>query len=104
MIFFFICFCVYFFFGVLEFLYHCLTHKILTNKDKKDIAKRLDDTLNELKNPDGLMFDGEVLDKETADLIRSSLKNVLTTGKVLAKNKYTPKKYRNDEEWYMIEH
>ena len=64
----------------------------LSLKDQKDIARRLDDTLEALKNPDGLMFDGEILDEETAILIRSSLENVLTTGKVLAKKKYTPKK------------
>lgn len=74
------------------------TDNTLTPKDQKDIAKRLDDTLEALQNPDGLMFDGEVLDEETAALIKSSLENVLTTGKVLAKKKYTPKKYRKDNE------
>ena len=68
---------------------------IITIKDQKDIAKRLDDTLEALKNPEGLMFDGDVLDDDTAELLRSSLENVLTTGKILAK-KYTPKKYRKD--------
>lgn len=70
----------------------------LSQKDQKDIAKRLDDTLDALKNPNGLMFDGEILDEETAALIRSSLENVLVTGKMLAKKKYTPKKYRKDNE------
>lgn len=68
---------------------------ILNKKDELDIAKKLDETLELLNNSaDGLMFDGEPLDDETKELLRASLKNQLEMTKRLAKQKYTPKKYR----------
>ena len=45
---------------------------------------------------DGLMFDGEPLDEETRQLLRASLENQLEMTKRLAKQKFTPKKYRKD--------
>lgn len=67
----------------------------LTNKDERDISKKLQATLNELENTqDGLMFDGEPLDDITRELLLSSLKNSMEMGKKIAKQKFTPKKYR----------
>jgi len=43
---------------------------------------------------EALMFDGEPLDEETRELLRASLKNQLEMTKKIAKEKYTPKKYR----------
>lgn len=68
----------------------------LNKKDEKDIAKKLDETLGQLESSDGLMFDGEVLDDETKELLKISLENALRTAKVTAKKKFTPKKYKND--------
>ena len=68
----------------------------LNKKDEKDIAKKLDETLGQLESSDGLMFDGEVLDEETKELLKISLENALRTAKVTAKKKFTPKKYKND--------
>ena len=45
---------------------------------------------------DGLMFDGEPLDEETRQLLRASLENQLEMTKRLAKQKFTPKKYRKE--------
>lgn len=42
------------------------------------------------------MFDGQALDEETRRLLRASLQNQLVMGKKLAKQKFTPKKYRGD--------
>lgn len=68
----------------------------LTKKDERDIAKRLDAILGEMEGggKDGLMFDGEPLDEDTRELLRASLQNQLEMAKRLAKQKYTPKKYR----------
>lgn len=67
----------------------------LTKKDERDIAKKLDEMLGELGASDNaLMFDGEPLDDETRELLRASLKNQLEMTKLLAKQKFTPKKYR----------
>lgn len=67
----------------------------LTMEDKRDISKKLEETLDLLGNStDGLMFDGEPLDDETRELLRASLQNQLEMTKRIAKQKFTPKKYR----------
>lgn len=69
----------------------------LNARDRRDIAKRLESTLDLMdNNADGLMFDGEPLDEETRELLRISLQNQLEISKRLAKQKFTPKKYRKD--------
>ena len=57
----------------------------------------LNEVLDQLSGDSALMFDGEPLDDVTRDLLRDSLENQFRTAKVLAKQKYTPKKYRKDE-------
>lgn len=67
----------------------------LTKKDERDISKKLEETLNQLENSqDGLMFDGEPMDDITRELLLTSLRNSMEMGKKIAKQKYTPKKYR----------
>ncbi|MDY2734712.1 helix-turn-helix domain-containing protein [Intestinibacter sp.] len=67
----------------------------LNQKDEKDIAKNMSTILDQLQNQQSaLMFNGEVLDDETRELLASSLENSLRMGKIIAKEKYTPKKYR----------
>lgn len=67
----------------------------LTQKDKKDIKKALNETLNHLEDSqDGLMFDGEPIDDETRELLRISLESSMRLAKEIAKKKYTPKKYK----------
>lgn len=69
-----------------------------TQKDEKDIAKRLEETLEELENSQSaLMFSGEPLDSETRELLKASLENSIRIAKINAKQKFTPKKYRNNE-------
>ena len=71
----------------------------LSSKDEKDIEKALQDTLNQLENEqNGLMFSGQALDDETRELLKISLENSLRMAKITAKKKFTPKKYRADEE------
>ncbi|QOV18943.1 helix-turn-helix transcriptional regulator [Blautia liquoris] len=67
----------------------------LNAKDEKDIAKRLQDTLEDLENGQtALAFSGEPLDDETRELLKISLENSLRIAKINAKKKFTPKKYR----------
>lgn len=71
------------------------TQSTLSKKDEKDIAKRLEQTLDQLESDqDGLMFSGEPLDDETRELLKASLENSITIAKINAKQKFTPKKYR----------
>ena len=67
---------------------------VLTPKDERDISKKLNDTLEQLVSQDGLMFDGEVMDDETKELLKISLESAIRTAKITAKKKFTPKKYR----------
>lgn len=70
----------------------------LTEKDERDISKRLDQMLSDLESTQGaLMFDGEPLDDVTKELLIASLRKDLEMGKKIAKQKFTPKKYRKPE-------
>lgn len=69
----------------------------LTQKDEKDIAKRLEAALEDLENQqEALMFSGEPLDDHTRELLKASLENSIRIAKINAKEKYTPKKYKKD--------
>lgn len=70
----------------------------LTAKDERDISKKLEEALSQLESSqEGLMFQGEPLDDATKELIAISLKNSLEMGKRLAKQKFTPKKYKGEQ-------
>ncbi|PFW92244.1 transcriptional regulator [Bacillus pseudomycoides] len=69
----------------------------LSEKEKRDIAKDLEKTLEQLENSDeALMFDGEPIDEHTKEMIRISLENSMRMAKQLAKQKFTPNKYKKD--------
>ena len=70
----------------------------LNKKDERDIARRLEETLNLLESSDALMFNGEPLDQESAELLKTSLQNQYTLAKQIAKQKFAPKKYRTNNE------
>jgi transcriptional regulator with XRE-family HTH domain len=71
----------------------------LTQKDERDIQKELEKMIEGLSANSGYAaFDGETLDdmdEEDRDLLKASLENSLRLAKRLAKQKFTPKKYRN---------
>ena len=68
-----------------------------TPRDERDIAKRLEDALNDLENKqEALMFSGSPLDDETRELLKASIENSLRIAKINAKEKFTPKKYRKE--------
>ena len=87
------------YFGVsMDYLLNGVDEDGLSEKDNKDIARRLESTLEELENSqDGLMFSGEPLDDETRELLKASLENSIRIAKINAKQKFTPKKYRKDQ-------
>lgn len=74
----------------------------LTSKDERDIAKDLENIINNLENPDDsyAAFDGQTLDdldEEDRELLIHALEQSMKIAKRIAKKKYTPKKYRNEE-------
>lgn len=70
----------------------------LTKKDERDIQKRLQEMIDDLGNQEAYAaFDGqsfEDMDEEDRELLIASLENSLRLAKRLAKQKFTPKKYR----------
>lgn len=66
----------------------------LTEKDEKDIAKKLEAMMGELESSSPLSFMGEPMDEEDRELLRLSLENTLRMSREMAKKKFTPKKYR----------
>lgn len=70
----------------------------LTEKDERDIVKKLESILDSMDSDTALAFDGEPMDDETKDLVREAIESNLRLTKKLAKAKFTPKKYRKDKE------
>ncbi len=67
-----------------------------TRKDEQDIKQTLDKILNDMDSKSSMMFDGEEIemDDESKEFLRSSIENSLRVAKMIAKEKYTPKKYK----------
>lgn len=65
--------------------------------DERDIAKKMAAMIGDLNDgQEALMFNGEPLDEESKELLKQSLENSFRMAKLLAKKKYTPKKYKNN--------
>ena len=69
------------------------TSDSLSEKDEKDIAKTMSKLRDQLANEQGLMFDGEILDEETAKLLLEAIEQQEKMIKKINK-KYTPNKYK----------
>lgn len=72
-----------------------------TRKDERDVQKILTDMTEGLSNDSALAYmknGGEEIDEEDAELLRASLENVIRQSKLIAKAKFTPKKYRKDKD------
>ncbi|MGN8647929.1 helix-turn-helix domain-containing protein [Gracilibacillus sp. HCP3S3_G5_1] len=70
----------------------------LTDKDERDIQKELEKILNDFSNSGFAMADGsspDELDEEDRELLIASLEQSLRIAKRIAKQKFTPKKYRD---------
>lgn len=69
----------------------------LTPKDEREIARQLENMMNNLDDKTGFAaVGGTVEDENDRELLRASLEMALRLSKQIAKKKYTPKKYRKD--------
>jgi transcriptional regulator with XRE-family HTH domain len=71
----------------------------LTEKNEKDIQKKLEEIIEDMSKADALAFSkgSDPMSEETRQLLIISLENSLRLGKEMAKKKFTPKKYRNED-------
>lgn len=67
---------------------------VLSDKEERDLDKKVEDLLSAVDSDTGLMLDGQIMDDETREIFAMNLKNALRTTKLAAKAKYTPNKYR----------
>ncbi|MDG2979645.1 helix-turn-helix transcriptional regulator [Latilactobacillus curvatus] len=71
----------------------------LTEKDKRGIDKQIEDMMSGVSDNSLAYFqNGAELDDDDKRLMAASLRQVLETSRVLAKKKFTPKKYRDDHD------
>lgn len=66
----------------------------LNARDKRDIAKSLEDVMSKLESNGALAYGGEIGD-EDRELYKLAIQNALEMIKLKNKEKYTPKKYKN---------
>jgi len=66
----------------------------LTEKDRRDIARDLEDMMAHLESSGDLMFYGDPKSDEARESIRAAMKLGLEAAKLKNKELYTPKKYR----------
>lgn len=72
-----------------------------TRRDERDVQRILTDMTEGLSNNSALSYmknGGEEIDEEDAELLKASLENVIRQSKLLAKQKFTPKKYRKNKD------
>lgn len=67
----------------------------LSIKEEKDVARTMVKLKDQLRNQQGLMFDGEPMDEETIELLLEELERQERIVK-LANRKYTPNKYKKE--------
>lgn len=73
-----------------------ITDPRLNDRDKRDIAKKLEELENDLADYDAtLMLSGEIMDDETRELLKASLANVVVIAKLKAKEKFNPNKNKD---------
>lgn len=70
------------------------TTPTLTEKDRRDIARDLEDMMAHLESSGDLMFYGDPMSDEARESIRVAMKLGLEAAKLKNKELYTPKKYR----------
>ncbi len=71
----------------------------LTPRDERQIAADLEKMLADLDSQNAMAaMGGTVEDDEDRELLKASLQATMRLAKKIAKEKYTPKKYRHEEE------
>lgn len=71
--------------------------KVLTEKDEKDIAKRMEKIRKDLTEDDGYMLMGDPMSEEAKESILDAMEFAIRQATRINK-KYIPKKYRNKQE------
>ncbi|MEC1613226.1 helix-turn-helix transcriptional regulator [Bacillus mojavensis] len=66
-------------------------------KEEKDIAKRMEEIKRDLENSDGLSFSGEPMSPEAVESLMEAMEHIVRQTQRINK-KYTPKKYRKDDQ------
>jgi transcriptional regulator with XRE-family HTH domain len=69
----------------------------LSQKDEKDIAKRLEEFKKDLSKQDGLLFSGEPMSEEAKESLLEAMEYAFRQTQRINK-KYIPKKYRNEDD------
>nr|CAA26567.1 unnamed protein product [Bacillus phage phi105] len=67
------------------------------SKEEKDIAKRMEEIRKDLEKSDGLSFSGEPMSQEAVESLMEAMEHIVRQTQRINK-KYTPKKYRNDDQ------
>ena len=67
---------------------------VLTEKDKRDIARDVERIMDDLEHSGDLMFDGDPMSDEAKESMRAAMMLGLEAAKLRNKETYTPKKYR----------
>ncbi|ALV02217.1 helix-turn-helix transcriptional regulator [Bacillus siamensis] len=66
-------------------------------KEEKDIAKRMEEIRKDLEKSDGLSFSGEPMSPEAVESLMEAMEHIVRQTQRINK-KYTPKKYRKDDQ------
>ena len=67
------------------------------SKEEKDIAKRMEEIRKDLEKSDGLSFSGEPMSPEAVESLMEAMEHIVRQTQRINK-KYTPKKYREDDQ------
>lgn len=76
----------------------CTPAPVLTPRDRRDIARDLEDMMRQLEGGGDLMFDGDPISDEARASIRSALQLGLEVAKVKNKERFTPHRYRKESQ------
>lgn len=68
----------------------------LTARDKRDIARDMEQLTESIETSDALMFDGEPLSPEAKESLLAAMRLGLEAAKLKNKERFTPNKYRKD--------
>lgn len=71
-------------------------HETISDKDERDIVKRMDEIKKDLTKEDGLTFNGEPLSEEAKESFLEAMEYAIRQTQRINK-KYIPKKYREKE-------
>lgn len=72
------------------------SNPILTDRDRRNIAREVEALMDKLDSVESLEFDGDPLSEEARASIRNAMMLGLAAAKIKNKERFTPKKYRKE--------